>query len=291
MSEEWHIDTNLEMKNEAKVIERLKPLSKPLQTEGAESIEYSVVVPVRDEAGNIVSLVDELNSVMSTLVGSPRYEIIFVDDCSSDASAEEIMSVAHSCARLRMISFSSPCGQSQALIIGVQLAKGPWIITLDGDGQNDPADIPKLIDIRNNSEGEVGKCLFVGHRLLRKDSLIKRYASWLANDIRGWLLRDAVPDSGCGLKLFRRDAFLALPRFDALHRFLPVFFLRAGGRTVSVEVSHRLRCHGVSKYGILKRFLLCLVDLIGVMWLMHRHTRPEPIVSSFEDLVRDKSDR
>ena len=239
---------------------------------------YSVVIPVRDEAGNIGPLVEEIAAAMAALSGAPSYEIICVDDGSDDATPEELKAAALVCAPLTVIRHMRPTGQSQALITGIDRARGDWIVTLDGDGQNDPADIAKLIEARDaamDSEADrAAGFLFIGHRVRRHDSLLKRYQSWLANDIRGWLLGDHTPDSGCGLKLFRRTMFFKLPRFDALHRFLPALFIRAGGRAISVRVSHRPRVHGVSKYGFWRRFATGIVDLIGVAWLIARHTRP-----------------
>lgn len=248
------------------------------------SAHYSVVVPVLNEAGNVRPLVDEIVSVMDGLAGSPSYEIIYVDDGSSDETVRELVVARSQVAVLHIYQHQATSGQSQALITGISHATGEWIITLDGDGQNDPADIPKLIGIRDdavsNEPGYADQFLYVGHRRLRHDSLGKKYQSWLANDIRGWLLGDHTPDSGCGLKLLRRDVFLTLPRFDALHRFLPALVIRSGGRAVSVEVNHRPRTHGQSKYGFWRRLALGVVDLIGVMWLIGRHTRP--------DLTEDK---
>lgn len=244
----------------------------------ADPPKYSVVVPVRDEAGNIGPLVAEIVEVMDALEGNPSYELIYVDDGSRDNTAKELSESASAVSCLIALRHEKPCGQSQALITGINKANAPWIITLDGDGQNNPADISLLIDARDQAvalEGDhAERFLFVGHRKLRHDSLMRRYESWLANDIRGWLLGDHTPDGGCGLKLIRRDLFIELPRFDALHRFLPALVIRAGGRAVSVEISHRPRVHGRSKYGLWKRLALSVVDIIGVMWLIARQTRP-----------------
>ena len=242
-------------------------------------LKYSVVVPVRDEAGNIAPLVGEIVAAMAGLEDAPPYEIIYVDDGSTDGTAIELDNALQSTNQLKVARHFQPCGQSQALITGISAAEAPWVITLDGDGQNDPADITLLIEARGhaiNQEPELAsQFLYVGHRRLRHDSLLRRYESWLANDIRGWLLGDHTPDAGCGLKLFRRDLFLELPRFDALHRFLPALVIRAGGRAISVEVSHRPRLRGKSKYGLWRRLALGVVDLLGVMWLIARQTRPQ----------------
>jgi dolichol-phosphate mannosyltransferase len=242
---------------------------------------YSIVVPVLDEAGNIQPLIEEIKSAMAALEGAPPFEIIYVDDGSTDSTADELDSVAKVQDHLRIFRHAETCGQSQALMTGVANARAEWIITLDGDGQNNPADIQKLILKRNRAvaaePGYAERFLYIGHRRLRQDSLMRRYQSWLANDIRGWILGDHTPDSGCGLKLFRRDLFLELPRFDALHRFLPALMIRCGGRVVSVEVSHRPRTRGKSKYGLWRRLATGVVDLLGVAWLIARHTRPETI--------------
>lgn len=246
--------------------------------------KYSVVVPVLNEAGNVQPLIEEIVAALAGLAGGPTYEIIYVNDGSCDGTAEDLDQAVRSCPALRVFDHQQSAGQSQALITGVANAEGEWIITLDGDGQNDPADIPKLIAARDEAvaqePGYAERFLYVGHRRYRHDSLARRYQSWLANDIRGWLLGDHTPDSGCGLKVFRRDVFLTLPRFDALHRFLPALVIRAGGRVVSVQVSHRPRTRGKSKYGFWRRLGLGVVDLIGVMWLRMRHTSP--------DLVKQK---
>ena len=240
---------------------------------------YSVVVPVLNEAGNIEPLIDEIAASMAGLPDEPSYEIIYVDDGSTDATGTELDGATESCDGLRVFRHTESCGQSPALITGIDHARADWIITLDGDGQNDPADIQKLIATRDEAikaePGYADYFLYVGHRRRRHDSLARRYQSWLANDIRGWVLGDHTPDSGCGLKLFRRDVFQHLPRFNALNRFLPALVIRSGGRVVSVDVSHRPRIRGVSKYGLWRRLAIGVVDLLGVVWLIVRHTRPE----------------
>lgn len=256
-----------------------------------KSPDYSVVVPVRDEAGNIMPLVSEIVTAMDALDGAPSYEILYVDDGSIDETATELAKAAETHPALTWLRHSANFGQSQALLTGVEAARSPWIITLDGDGQNDPADIALLIARRNEQvekESDVANhFLYIGHRHMRHDSLARRYQSWLANDIRGWLLGDHTPDTGCGLKLIRRDLFLSLPRFDALHRFLPALAIRAGGRAISVEISHRPRLSGRSKYGFWRRFVLGVVDLLGVMWLIARHTQP----STTQDISQTKDSK
>ncbi|MEQ8509662.1 MAG: glycosyltransferase family 2 protein [Rhodospirillaceae bacterium] len=240
--------------------------------------DYAVVVPVLNEAGNIKPLVLEVVAAMSALSEKPSFEIIYVDDGSTDGTAEELDAVKASVPTLRVFHHIKTTGQSQSLITGILRAQADWIITLDGDGQNDPGDFQKLISARESAIAtephSADEFIYVGHRRLRRDSLARRYQSWLANDIRGWILGDHTPDSGCGLKLFSRELFLSLPRFDALHRFLPALVIRAGGRAISVPVTHRPRLNGISKYGLWRRLAIGIVDLIGVTWLIARHTRP-----------------
>ena len=236
-------------------------------------MELSVVIPVKNEAGNIAPLVAE---IAAALDGRIDYEIVYVDDGSSDATAAEIRDLQRRMTRLRLIRHAQSRGQSAAIRSGVRTARGIWIATLDGDGQNDPADIPALWRIVRDSPPDP-PVLIAGQRVRRQDSWSKRRASRVANAVRGRLLRDDTPDSGCGLKLFRRDLFLDLPYFDHMHRFLPALVLREGGVVRSVPVNHRARERGVSKYGVLDRLAVGITDLIGVMWLRRRASRPAPI--------------
>jgi dolichol-phosphate mannosyltransferase len=168
------------------------------------------------------------------------------------------------------------CGQSAAVITGVKAARGAFIATLDGDGQNDPADIPAMLDAAMSAEATGAKpVLIAGHRVQRNDSDAKRWGSRIANAVRGRLLKDGTPDTGCGLKLFRRAAFLELPHFDHIHRFLPALFIRAGGHVVSVPVRHHARAHGRSHYGTWDRLKVGIVDLFGVAWLQRRWNQPQ----------------
>jgi dolichol-phosphate mannosyltransferase len=156
-------------------------------------------------------------------------------------------------------------------------ARAPLIATLDGDGQNDPADIPRLLEIWRREEGKGGGAVacIAGWRADRKDDALKRMSSKVANAVRSRLLRDSTPDTGCGLKLFSRDIFLRLPYFDHMHRFLPALFMRAGFRVISEPVNHRPRERGVSKYGFHNRLWVGLVDIVGVIWLLNRARNPE----------------
>jgi dolichol-phosphate mannosyltransferase len=230
-------------------------------------MEFSIVVPVYNEAGNVRP---QLLEIGRALAGRCAWEVIYVDDCSQDGTRDELQAAQLAAPRLRVLHHAKRCGQSSALLTGVRAARAPWIITLDGDGQNDPADIPLLLD-RLASEN-AGTCwlLFAGHRTRRQDNLVKRLSSRIANAVRRRLLKDATPDTGCGLKLFPREAYLALPAFDHMHRFLPALMQRQGVHVISVPVRHRARRYGRSKYGINNRLWVGLVDMVGVMWLQHR---------------------
>lgn len=235
----------------------------------------SVVVPVRDEAGNIAPLIDELVRALTPL---GRYEIVYVDDGSTDGTAAALAAAAARVPQLAVLRHRTSCGQSAALLTGIRAARADWIVTLDGDGQNDPGDIKRLltacdIELTDRRGGE--KVMVCGRRALRRDSWAKRWASRIANAVRAALLSDRTPDTGCALKLFRRDDFLAMPPFDHMHRFLPALMIRLGGRVISVDVGHRPRLSGRSNYGVLDRLWVGIVDLLGVMWLMRRAARPE----------------
>ena len=227
----------------------------------------SVVVPVRNEAPNVAPLIAEIRQALAGMA----HEIVYVDDGSTDATAAALRAEAGA-APLTLRRHRIGCGQSAAIITGVRAAAGTWIATLDGDGQNDPADIPALLA---RAQGEAAMTLVAGHRTTRRDTRIKRVTSRAANAIRARMLGDATPDTGCGLKVFRRADFLELPAFDHMHRFLPALFIRAGGRVVSVPVVHRPRTRGASKYGTLDRAWVGVFDLVGVAWLQRRGARPE----------------
>jgi dolichol-phosphate mannosyltransferase len=231
-------------------------------------VDLSVVIPAHNEAENLGPLVREIGAALD---GKSDYEVVLVDDGSTDATPERAAEVARAFPRLRVARHARSRGQSFAIVTGVRAARAPWIATLDGDGQNDPADIPRLLAARSGATpaGE-GPLLLAGYRKRRRDTWLKRVSSRVANAVRGRLLGDRTPDTGCGLKLFEREAFLALPQFDHMHRFLPALFLRAGGRVVSVEVGHRPRERGRSHYGMFDRLWIGIVDLFGVWWLIHR---------------------
>jgi dolichol-phosphate mannosyltransferase len=231
------------------------------------SVEFSVVVPVCNEAENVEPLAREIDAALNTR----SYEMIFVDDGSTDDTVAVLGRLKSSMPALRVLRHSFRGGQSAAVASGVRAARAPWIATLDGDGQNDPADIPKLIAARDSAEGR-GVLLFMGNRKAsRKDTAFRKLQSNIANSVRSGLLGDGTPDTGCGIKLFSREAFMDLPRFDHMHRFLPALFLRQGARVISVPVSHRARTRGTSKYGMLNRLWVGIIDIAGVMWLRRRY--------------------
>jgi len=234
-------------------------------------VDLSVVIPAHDEAENVGPLVREIGAAL----GTAAFEVVVVDDGSSDATGERAREAAAAVPALTVVRHAAPAGQSFATVTGVRAARGRWVATLDGDGQNDPADIPKLIAAREAAlrEGAGGPLLLAGWRKARRDTWLKRVSSRVANGVRGRLLGDSTPDTGCGLKLFEREAFLALPHFDHMHRFLPALFLRAGGRVVSVQVGHRPRLRGRSHYGLFNRLWVGIVDLFGVLWLIKRGPR------------------
>lgn len=227
--------------------------------------QLSVVVPVFNERDNIPPLLAE---IAAALRGKIDFEVVYVDDDSSDDSVAVLAAEKPNYPELRIVRHLSRSGQSTAVWNGVRAARSPWIATLDGDGQNDPADIPKLLAARDQAPEEVR--LLAGWRTTRRDSFNKRISSKIANAVRSRMLRDDTPDTGCGLKLFERDVFLRLPYFDHMHRYLPALVKRAGFQSRSVPVGHRPRTAGSSKYGMLDRLWVGLADLRGVAWLMRR---------------------
>jgi len=235
-------------------------------------MKLSVVVPVKNEADNIRPLIVEIQSALQDLLD---YEIIYVDDGSDDNTWNELISLMPEVNNLKLVRHRISCGQSTALLSGVKKARGEWIATLDGDGQNDPADIPKLLQAMHKYTSNKQLDMVAGWRQVRYDNFIRRLSSRIANSVRKFMLHDAAPDSGCGLKLFRRSMFLELPYFSHMHRFLPALVRRAGGELMSVPVSHRPRQYGVSKYGISNRLWVGIIDMLGVRWLQKRSSLPE----------------
>ena len=229
----------------------------------------SIVIPMRNEAENIASLVAGIAAACENL---PEYEIIAVDDGSTDATGETVKALAAEYSRLRLLRHDRSGGQSAAVHSGVMAAQGAIICTLDGDGQNPPAELPKLWEpLINDNTGAIG--LVAGQRVHRQDTVSKRLASRFANGLRAWLLKDGTRDTGCGLKGFRRDAFLSLPYFDHMHRYLPALFKRDGWQVVLVDVAHAERMAGRSNYSNLQRALVGIYDLIGVAWLIRRRKK------------------
>jgi len=233
-----------------------------------EGALLSVVIPARDEADALPGLLDEVHAALA-----PRgpYEVLVVDDGSTDATQARLRAVqARGGVPLRILRHRAPQGQSAALRAGIAAARGEWVASLDGDGQNDPADLPRLVEALGRDPEREGLWLVCGARRRRADPWSRRVASRVANAVRGRVLGDRAPDGACGLRLVHRESFLALPFFDHQHRFLPALVLSAGGRVCSVEVGHRPRRHGRSKYGVADRLLPGLVDLAGVLWLRRR---------------------
>ena len=226
-------------------------------------------MPVKDEAGNVVPLAREIADALT----GEHYEAIFVDDGSSDSTVAELLTL-RPVMPLRVVSHGRNLGQSRAVRTGVKAARADVVVTLDGDGQNDPKDIPKLLAaFRSANDSRVA--MIAGERARREDNWKKRMASRYGNKIRRWLLSDNAKDTGCGLKLFRRDAFLELPYFDHMHRYLITLMLREGHEVRFMPVGHRPRGAGRSKYGVWDRALVGLSDLWGVMWLKRRFRGPD----------------
>ena len=243
--------------------------------------ELSVVVPLHNEADNLSRLTGEIRRALD---GRVDYEIVYVDDGSDDGSAEGLARLAGEEPRIRVVRHGKRAGQSAAIASGVRAARAPWIATLDGDGQNDPADIFLMWEmVRASSPATRPPVrLIIGNRRQRRDRWDKRLAGRIANAIRSRVLGDGTPDTGCGLKLFERSAFMSVPHFDHMHRYLPALFLRSGWGVASVPVNHRPRGSGRSHYGVFDRLWVGLLDLPGVWWLMRRQIRPAIAESSHD---------
>ena len=241
----------------------------------SEPTNFSVVLPCFNEVENIISLVEEIiQHVGADPALAAAYEILVVDDCSTDKTVDTVRQhfPGHT-PPVRTIVHTQNYGQSAAICTGVEAAAYPWIVTLDGDGQNDPADIPALLRRLRTVYDQHPNSMICGQRVKRRDTWVRKLSSKIANKVRASLLRDATPDTGCGLKVFSKAAFQKFPRFDHMHRFLPALAQRDGGYVESVAVNHRPRQHGVSKYGVNNRLWVGLVDLCGVMWLQRRKFR------------------
>ena len=229
----------------------------------------SVVIPVCNEADNVVPLVREIQAALGP-GGAP--EIIFVDDGSTDATAAAVQAARAEMPGVRLLRHSRRSGQSAAVRNGVRAARNEWIATLDGDGQNDPADFPAMLTaLQAARHAGQDVRLVMGNRVTRRDTWLRRLSSRVANGVRGKLLDDGTPDTGCGIKLMHRETFLELPAFDHMHRFLPALYQRHGATVISVPVNHRPRTRGTSKYGLHNRLWVGIVDMIGVMWLRARY--------------------
>jgi dolichol-phosphate mannosyltransferase len=250
-------------------------------------VALSIVVPVFNEKENIPRLVTEIRKALDGIL---TCEILYVDDGSQDGTAELLAELAGHVPELRVVRHQGNFGQSAAICTGVARARGALIATLDGDGQNDPADIPRLVAcLESQPEEEALRTLIVGRRHKRKDTWLKRISSRIANRVRAGLLKDQTPDTGSGLKVFSRQVFLDLPRFDHMHRFLPALVIRNGGKVISVDVRHRRRTRGTSKYGLHNRLWVGIVDLLGVMWLQRRPLRLQ-VFSNVNPEVNDRSE-
>jgi len=257
---------------------RFHPLPTPttsadLPASDQTPVAVSIVVPVRNEADNIAPLIAE---IAAALDGRWAYEIVYVNDGSTDATGERLSAIMAQRPNLRQLRHTVSSGQSAAVRSGVRAARGAIVATLDGDGQNDPAFLPNLIAAVESGNGRVG--LAAGQRVGRKDTGFKKLQSRIANAVRGIILRDGTRDTGCGLKAFPREVFLAMPYFDGLHRFLPALVRREGLAIAYVDVVDRPRHSGVSNYGFFDRLWIGIMDLGGVWWLIRRK-KPTPVVT------------
>jgi len=239
-----------------------------MASEPGAAPDISIVVPVHDEEGAAPALAREIAAAFA----GRAFEILFVDDASRDGTRAALSALAGEIPQLRVLGHRANAGQSRAIRTGVLAARGAVILTLDGDGQNDPADGPALVDALLAGPPELA--LVGGERVKRQDSAAKKLASRIGNGVRKRLLRDTANDTGCGLKAMRREAFLRLPYFDHIHRYLPALMLREGYKVEFRPVNHRHRQTGRSKYTNLGRLAASLSDLFGMMWLQSRSRPP-----------------
>ena len=235
----------------------------PLQ----HALEVTVVIPCKNERENLAFLIDEVGTALQ----GRAFELIIVDDGSDDGSDQLLKDYAKTRPWLRHLRHEKSCGQSNAVRTGLLHAKGEFLATLDGDGQNDPAFFPQMIDALK--AGGPDHALAAGQRMKRTDGFVKKHGSRFANAVRQKMLKDNTRDSGCGLKVIRRQVFLNLPFFEAWHRFLPALVVREGLKVVHIDVVDRGRSHGVSKYGIFDRLWVGIIDLLGVYWLRKRRQK------------------
>ena len=235
----------------------------------------SVVIAVLNEAENVAAVLDEL---LAALDGGPAFEVLFVDDGSTDATAAMIQDLMRTRLAVRLLRHDRRCGKTAALRTGIAAARGEWIGTMDGDGQNDPADIVRMLAA--GLAAPVPAPIVAGIRRRRRDTLSRRMATRFANTVRQAVLADRCPDTGCGLKAFRRDDFLRLPAFEGMHRFLPALFQTYGHPLLCLPVADRVRLRGVSKYTNFGRALVGIGDLVGVIWLRSRTRLPARVTES-----------
>lgn len=251
-------------------------MSSDLSAPEAAPVDVSIVVPVRNEQDNVAPLIAEITAALD---GRWPYEIIYVNDGSTDATPVRLAELMQTRSNLRRIDHAASSGQSAAVRTGVRNARGAIVATLDGDGQNNPAFLPNLISAIQDGGGRVG--LAAGQRVGRKDTGFKKAQSKIANAVRNAILKDGTRDTGCGLKAFRRDVFLSMPYFDGLHRFLPALVRREGFDIAYVDVTDRPRHSGVSNYGFFDRLWIGIMDLAGVWWLIRRK-RTSPVATEFK---------
>lgn len=244
----------------------------------SEQLQVSVLIPAKNESANIVSL---LREIRQALAGRFSYEVLVVDDGSTDNMRALMVAMQRDehFPELRILTHAKSLGQSTSVYHAAQQARGTWLATLDGDGQNDPADIPGMLQhVIGTEQDPRGIKLVAGHRVNRRDTWVKRWSSRFANRLRARILRDDTPDTGCGLKVISREVFLELPYFDHLHRFIPALVQRHGYRKLIAPVNHRPRLGGQSNYGTLDRALVGILDLFGVWWLLRRTRLEVPAV-------------
>ena len=235
------------------------------------SLEFSVVVPVHNESGNVAKLIGEIAAALD----GRAYEMIFVDDASTDDTRAKLAELKAQYPALRVLGHRKNAGQSRAIRSGIMAARAPVVGTLDGDGQNDPADLPDLYRMLTRPNAPEGLKMVMGRRAKRRDSAWKKFGSRFANGIRRRMLRDDCDDSGCGIKVMNREAFLTLPYFDHIHRYMPAMMSAEGYQVEFKDVNHRERDAGKSKYTNFGRLWAALSDLRGVMWLIRRRRNPE----------------
>jgi dolichol-phosphate mannosyltransferase len=237
----------------------------------------SVVVPVYNERDCIGPLVEEIDQAGKNF---PLAEIVIVDDCSDDDTPEVLKALKSKYPKVRVVRHSQRSGQSTGLRTGIANARGQLIVTLDGDGQNNPADIPLLYKEYEKHANQNPRILVAGQRIKRQDNAIRKISSRIANKVRSWMLKDGVRDTGCSLKLFQREDFMGLPFFNHLHRYIPALMLARGVQLTLVDVSHRPRLQGTSKYGLWDRLWVGIADLFGVRWLL---SRTKPVIEVTEE--------